>query len=240
MLVGSESLWCLSGELETDGRQGGTLFEWNIVDGGFTRRFNAFPEWLVAIAQQLEGGRFDRREDGSGTKLRLFDPSHPGEAWPELPPHALYGTTTCIERDILAWPESWQRAAGIRPEDLEPRGATHTIAELLASPGDVEIRGTIAGEVVSLAGGGRWARVRVDDGTGTIDVHCPAEATLLGPGIRRRYEFDVLVAPGERLVPPEEPSAADFEDPASHLTAVLMARHGGLPAARAERIRRLP
>lgn len=237
LLIGSESLWCLSAELAVDGQPGGALFEWDIVHGDFHRRFDGVAGWLVHIAAQLENGRFELREERRGTRAHVTWHDEPDSLWPPLPPHPSHGAT--IGRDVLAWPESWQRAAGVRPEDLVPRGATHSIADLLASPDDVDFRGTIAGEVVSLASAGRSTQVRVDDGTATIDVHCPAESTLLGPWLRHRYEFDVVVEPGERHVPRKEPDGADLAESVEHLTAVLSARHFSPPAARAERIRRL-
>jgi len=97
--------------------------------------------------------------------------------------------------DILEWPEHWQRANGVRPEDLAARGAAHTIAEVLGSPPDRELRATIHARVVDLAGGADWARVRVDDGTGRLDVLCPPGTTLLGPRLHATYELDIVVAP---------------------------------------------
>jgi hypothetical protein len=48
--VGHSSLQCMSVELAVGEVQGGALFEWKIVDGGFERRFNGLGEWLSYVA----------------------------------------------------------------------------------------------------------------------------------------------------------------------------------------------
>lgn len=92
-----------------------------------------------------------------------------------------------FSRDPLAWPAEWLAAAGRSLEGIRPRGATHTLAELLDERPE---RATVAGRVVGLAGG-RDLVVTVEDGTGRLDVWCPQQVQAWGPVRKRRFEFDV-------------------------------------------------
>jgi hypothetical protein len=211
--VAYSSHQCMSVELDLGEIEGGAVFEWNLVDEGFERRFDGLGEWLAHIARLVETGLFRRVDSPRGPYLYVPDPDRSSEERGMRPlpgPHPVHGTAVQIGRDILDWPEHWQRAAGLRPEDLRPRGATHTIADLLASPPNQRLRATIAARVVDLMGTGAWTRVRVDDGTAALDVVCPAATTLLGPRMGDRFEFDIVIA-----------------------------RYGGAPGATAEAIRRL-
>jgi hypothetical protein len=233
--LGYESHGCMSVELDMDGIEGGALFEWFVSDpSGFDRRFDGLPDWLRHLAELIGQGRYRRTETEQGPRLLVPDPDDAGAAHAARP-------VLHIGHDILDWPEHWQRANGVRPEDLRLRGATHTLSEVLASPPEQELRATIAGRVVDLAGGGGWTRVRVDDGTGALNVACPTEASLLGPRMHDWYEFDIVVAPGTRQAPVDpDAAAAGIEDPVERVTAMLMARYGGPAGATAEAVRRMP
>lgn len=58
------------------------------------------------------------------------------------------------------------------------------------------MRATIVARVVAPTGSAAWTRARVDDGTGLLDVECPAATTIPGPVIDGWFEFDVVVAAG--------------------------------------------
>ena len=244
--VGYESHACMSVELDVDDIDGGALFEWYVSDtsGGFDRRFNSMADWVSHVAALIKQGSYLRSEAAHGPWLLVPEPERVDEELAEraLPPsHPLYGDTLNIGGDILDWPEHWQRANGVRPDSLRLRGATHTVVGVLSSPPAQELRATIAARVVSLAGGGGWARVRVDDGTGTMDVACPSGTTQLGPRMGDWYEFDVVVAPGARQRPADPiAAAAGIEEPVEHVDAVLIALYGGPATATAEAIRRMP
>jgi hypothetical protein len=244
--VGYESHACMSAELDLDGIEGGALFEWFVSDasGGFERRFNSMADWVSHVAALIDDRRFLRRERADGPWLLVPHPDdYENDRAAHTPPaHPRYGDTLRIGGDILDWPEHWRRANGVRPENLVLRGATHTVAELLASPPETELRATVAARVVDLAGlGGASTRVRVEDATGRMDVACPGNTSLLGPRMRVWYEFDVIVTPGSRTLPADPEAAGEgLADAVERLTAKLMARYGGPPAATAEAIRRMP
>jgi hypothetical protein len=102
------------------------------------------------------------------------------------------------------WIESLSRKRGIDPLDLRPRGASisvHTLLEVAHTTGDS--RGTVQARVVQLAGSGAGYRLQIDDGTGVLDVWCPAGVVVFGPSIGTTLEFDVVVTIGS--VPEEGP-----------------------------------
>jgi hypothetical protein len=101
-----------------------------------------------------------------------------------------------IGREVDAWPAAWLAASGVDLRDREPRGATHAIASLVGTapatvPGPVRITGTI----VRLAGVGFDYYAVVDDGSGTLEVHCPAGSPWL-PVHGRRFELEVTLVGG--------------------------------------------
>jgi hypothetical protein len=243
--VGYESHECMSAELDVDGIEGGVLFQWCVSDvGGFARRFNSMADWVNHVAGLIGDGSYVRIENGQGHCLLVPPPEDIRTELAERtgpPTHPRYGDTLNVSDDILDWPEHWQRVNGLRADNLELRGATHNVSDVLDSPPAQELRATIAAYVVDLAGGGAGGiRVRVDDATGTMDVACPPDTTLLGPVLHGWYEFDIVVAPGARQRPSDPAVAtAGVTDPVEQVTAALMARYGGPAAATAEAIRRM-
>jgi hypothetical protein len=242
-LVGYESWACMSVELDSDFGPGGSLFEWRLEDGGFHLRYHELSGWLDRMTELVVAGEFERREGANGPVLHLLDPhtALPMNALPAPPPpNTVHGEVTAYEREPLRWPAHWQRLSGIEPDDVKPRGATHTIAELLASDAAQPLQATVAGRVVDLGGFGDVVRVRVSDGTGVMAIACPVAVTALGPAMRNEYEFDVIVPVGERHVPPDLDALEPREDPVEDISQRLMARYGGPATAVATAVRPLP
>ena len=99
-----------------------------------------------------------------------------------------------IDRQVDAWPAAWLAASGIDLRDREPRGATHSIARLVrTSPGTVPGPVRIAGTVVRLAGAGADLYAAIDDGSGTLEVRCPAGVSPWLPVHRARFELDITL-----------------------------------------------
>lgn len=197
----SSWVW-VSVELDGPHGEGGTLFQWTLDGDDFRVGYPKLGDWLDRIAALLGEGSYERLDAERGPVVRLNDD---WSEWDDLPPSVLasntvYGSISALPRDPLEWPARWQQASDIDTEG--PRGTTHTIAALLASDPAVEVRATIAGVVLSLAGE-RDTSVRVTDGTDTIDILCPAPTTALGPKVRQRFEFDVVMPPGHRRRPSE-------------------------------------
>jgi len=201
--VAAEGWVSVSVELDGPQRRRGQLLQWAVDGGDFRPGYRHLGDWLMHIAALISNGSYERTIWKEGVAfLRVEDE---WSEWRDLPAdligtHPIYGDAMSLPRDPLQWPAHWQRAAGIEEEDLHARGTTHKIADLLASDPAFEVRATIEGEVISVAGG-RDTFVRVTDGTDTIDIRCPAEITALGPALRKRFEFDVVVPAGHRVRP---------------------------------------
>ena len=242
LLIGYESWNCMWIELDDDDRRGGTLFDGRLDADAFFRRYNCLEDWLDRIVELIAAGSAERIDATSGSYLRVVDPRDElALAAPrDLPRHPLYGDRTEIGRDTLTWPAHWQRASGIDPHDAEPRGATHTIADVLASDPASELRVTVAGRVMDLAGSGTSVRVRVSDGTGAIDISCRAGTTPFGLVCGNRFEFDVTVPAGERHKPADVDAAGQStDDPSEQVARILLARYGGPVGAVATAVRPL-
>lgn len=248
---------------DADGIGGGALFEWAYGGDLFKLRAYRVADWLESLAQLIEEGE-PSPGGGSGPLLdwdryirivsdRLeHSPRHPVYGAPR--PHPRYshiGYSVTFEEDILAWPERWRRLSGVINEDRAPRGATHTIAELMRAaeraaeqePGVGLVRATIAGAVVALGGSRTGWEATVDDGTGQLRVWCPARVTTFGPRIRDHFEFDVVLswdAQAQRAARHREAmKTSPIED--DRIAARFIGLWGPLSdAATAEAIRRLP
>ena len=80
----------------------------------------------------------------------------------------------------------------------------------------------IRARVLAVSGSASGTRIQVSDGTGTLDVWCPASLSLGGPIIERRFEFEVALRPG----------CPAITDAADELSGVERAtRRGDLKAA---------
>jgi hypothetical protein len=229
-LVAYESWTCLSVELDSPFGPGGALFEWRLEDGGFHQRYHELSEWLDRMTELVLAGEFERRDGVHGPTLVLLDP-HTPMTMSARPAIAYY------ERELLKWPLHWQRLSGIEREDVKLRGATHTIAELLASDRSQPLEATIVARVTDLGSWSGNTRVRVDDGTGVMAINCPTAVTALGPGMRREFEFDVIVPAGERHVPRDPGALEKLADPVRDLSQRLMARYGDPATAVATAVR---
>jgi hypothetical protein len=226
--IGYDSHQCMSAELEFGDDPGGALYEFNVVDGDFTRRFSSLADWLRYLSLLIESGNLLRYQTPNGPSVHVPALGRWEEEQARRPVQAVIG------RDILDWPERWQRLNGLEAADLRLRGATSTIAALLATRPDEPAHATIAGLVVALAGSTAGVRVRVEDESARIDVLCPPGTTLLGPRLGQRFEFDVVVPAGPRVRPPAGSTGA------ASVASVLHARHGGPTGATAEAVRPAP
>jgi hypothetical protein len=240
-LIGYESWSCMSIELDGPGGVGGTLFQWRLEGGDFHLGHRRIGDWIARIAELITARSYERLAGNRGTVLRIeddLDEIRSAKLRAGGSDHPLYGGLTAIAREPLQWPAHWQRAAGIEPHDIHARGATHTVAELLASDPATEIRATIAGLVSDLAGFGSDIRVRITDGTETIEILCPAPVTALGPVVGESFEFDVVIPAGARRgsssakVDPSDP-----DDVVAVLAATPQSRYGGAIGATATAVR---
>jgi hypothetical protein len=91
-------------------------------------------------------------------------------------------------------PELWLRSLGTTSRDLQPRGATITIAELRLAARKGEVFGTVQGRTINVGGPITAIGFTIDDGTGTIRLVANNKVTHLGPISQTRVEADVTVA----------------------------------------------
>lgn len=107
-----------------------------------------------------------------------------------------------IGEEAKDWPTHWLTAEGLDTDALRPRGATTTIADLLARAATgVEATGTIrvhVGRKTFPGDGGRW---EVSDDTGRLDLWCPAAVMAFPSGRYDGYEVDAFVHPPQPDIP---------------------------------------
>lgn len=186
-----------------DGDGGGHLFAWGYGGEPFRLQHASVVDLLDLAAEFVEAGRIEVREH-DGRLWVVFDPE---DRWRDAaaarlagrPPHPRIAGTT-VPEDADAWPAHWRAAEGLDDEEPAPRGATTTVAELLAAAArGEEASGTLRAHAATTVGGPGGRRLRVDDGTGTLDVWAPSQ---VGAYVRtREVEIDVVVHPGPRTPP---------------------------------------
>ena len=193
-------------ELDDGLGSGGVCFDWGYCGSPFTVRFPSLAAYFDLLAAMIEIGEFSlHRRDGQS--WYEFDPE---SRWPDAQAVRLsaaqplpgFGGQETVDEDVRRWPEHWLLSNGFTPELRREHGATTTVIDLLRQgEAGSEARGTIRGRVVSAAGSAAGSRVGVDDGTGVLDLWCPAAVCTYGPVMRREFEFDVVVWPNPQAGP---------------------------------------
>lgn len=204
--VAYESHGFLFVELEDGRGHAGAILEWGYAGSPFYVRFGALRDYVDLLATMIELGELTHHERETHSWVE-FDPER---RWADaqtvrlanVQPLPRLGSVREIDEDVRQWPEHWLASNGLTSESRVPRGATTTVAELLhGAAGGTAMRGTIRATVTRLAGSGGGSRVAVDDGTGVLDLWCPAAVSIYGPVIRRAFEFDVVVQPQPDAAP---------------------------------------
>ncbi len=182
-------------------------------DGWLARMFDSIAALLNVVCDAAEenalvesngrlslpNGDYGESLDGHGwSRLRLAR-SPGGLRHPEPPPG-----TELSRSPNPSWPREWLLPLGVTDESLTLRGATHTIAQLVAAAAEAPAQGTIRGRVVTgMSIGGDWWNPVVDDGTGRIVVCCNTALIPISVGCGSEGEFDVVL----KDISTPEPSA---------------------------------
>ena len=195
-------------ELDDERLAGGAVFSWGYCGSPYTLQHASVSDYLHQLAQVWEQRDYEQAQLPDGSTHRNVDNRPFQQRAAELlaagPPHPVYGRQTEFDERPAQWPEHWLAAEGITPGDRQPKGRTAFIGELgQAGPG-APVEGTIHALVTRVAIGSAGARATVDDGTGVLDLWCPASVTMFGPVFNQRFEFDVTV---DRHQSPADPTA---------------------------------
>lgn len=138
------------------------------------------------LGMRVEGGVESMDGHSWGTYRLARSPD--SYRYPDPPP----GTYLSRSPDG-GWPREWLLPLGVTDESLALRGATHTIAELVAAAAGGPVTATIRGRVVSGSGGAGYWNPLVDDGTARIVVACERRTVPISIGVGSDGEFDVVL-----------------------------------------------
>ena len=177
-------------ELGTEWNEGGSILEFEFEDMPFVS--HSVADWLDMLAELLDEGSFELHDGWA----ELDHPAVLADRLARLEssgPHPVYGDLRAIPSALESWPAHWLAASGIDLDSREPLGATSTIAELVDAADGGPVTGRIHAEVVRLVGSAAGALVVVDDGSGMLDVWCPAGTSPWGPVHRLRFELEVTI-----------------------------------------------
>jgi hypothetical protein len=188
-----ESHGWLGVELDGEGWEGGACFAWAVGSEGFDLVARDFTSYVDTVAQTIERGHVVPIEGGASVWWRLDESAFERALADRLreDPHPRWGNSARIDDAPQNWPEHWLASVGSVAADRAPRGATTTVAELLAAPAGGS--GRIQARVERLMGvAGEGSYVVVSDASGSIEVVCPVAVTLFGPRVGIDFEFDVV------------------------------------------------
>jgi hypothetical protein len=162
-----------------DAASGGACFSWAGAGSPVVRRFPSVAAYVDLLATMIELQEFvDHPQHG----VIEFDP---GRRWTDAQVVRLAGCQgPFADRAAMAWTDS-------------PVTSVRALLDRAAS--GESPTGLIRARVVSLSGCAAGTRIEVDDGTGRLDLWCPA-ALAGGPILDRLFDFDVSLQPGvERM-----------------------------------------
>jgi hypothetical protein len=208
-------------ELGSVWSEGGTILEWGMDDYPLVSR--SVTDWIEVLAELVSERRFERSDGYVSFDFRA-EREKRLERLAASGTDPLYGDLRAIPMDVDSWPAHWLAASGIDLRDRVPRGATHTIAELVAAAAGGPVTGRIHGRVIRAVGIGADTLVLVDDGTRPLDVWCPSGTSPWGPVHTRSFEFEVTL---------ERPADAPPDLDTTHAEVSRHALAGDLEAAQA-------
>lgn len=205
-----ESHAFLSVELEDGRGSGGPLLAWEYAGDGYRVAAASLADYVDLLAMWIEVREFSYVHH-EGRSWPVFH--HEGD-WKQVRDARVRAAGTLgplgagprhIGEQPKDWPAHWLAAEPLDTDALRPRGATTTISDLLArAAAGGEATGTIqvrVGRTTFSDAGGRW---EVSDGTGALDLWCPAAVMIYPSGRYEAYEVDVVVRP-------PQPESADAQ-----------------------------
>ena len=125
-----------------------------------------------------------------------------------LPPTIADDEKRPIDSEINTWPKRWRQHQGHADDADALRGATHSVAKLVAARAHGLVEATLVGRIQNLAGSGKGTVARLTDDSGSVEVHIPASAPRFDTSLSDTYEVDVVA---DQLVEPEK-TVDDFGD----------------------------
>ena len=203
----------LSVELVSEWGVGGIVFSHS--DSGYEIVYPDFAHLIEVWAELVEERAF---EAVGGTYALQREPrrAKQEERFHAASPHPLYGEARQIPRDAPGWPAHWLAAAGIDPESRVPRGATHTLAELVHAAEQGEVVGRVVGAVAWMGGSSDGVIVVVDDGATQLDAWFAMGTSAWGPSSSSRLEFELAVRKGGNL--PRDIASGPLRELLAHIS----------------------
>ncbi len=200
-------------ELESSPGSAGTVFAWGYGGTPWIIQHVDLTAYLDQLTTMVELGEWRAELNDQGDVYYRFDPDElwDGIAEVRLPASASvdgYGTQRELDEDVRAWPPHWRAANGYTDDAAKPRGASTTVASLLteAAAGH-DASGIVHARIGRLHGGGDGYQLVIDDGSGRVEIWCPARLSPYGPVVGRWFEFDVVVFAG----PVERPDISGLQ-----------------------------
>lgn len=190
LMFGYQSWDCLGIDLDSPGRPGGSIWQWDLGSDELWQVFPDLTSYVESTASLLRAGGLDEFKPGDSDvaiddmaddnpfRLALMQSDEPGNSYERS--------------DDTAWPEHWRQAQQLDWSHAWAHGATHTIAQLVADRAE-EPRGRIHAEAIAVDPTG----ATISDGTGELrlehdDTHfTPTE-------LRQRFEFDLTLEPDNK------------------------------------------
>lgn len=172
-------------------------------DTGIRPVFRGFADLLRYLITFFEDERAADRSD------RPFDlVNRRDQLATLLPPTMSDDETRPVTIDIDSWPSRWRTHLGLDEHAAAPRGATHTVAELIAARQHGPVRATVVGRLQAVGDSGGTTLARLSDQTGSVEVRINTDARRYGRSPTDTYEVELVA---DRQVGPER-TIDDFSE----------------------------
>lgn len=180
-------------ELEDGQAPGGACFSWHPAGGSFDLQAASLADYLELVAMFIRSGEVERQDPYPP----LFDPE---ERWEDAvaasmpPPRDVRGfeQELRLSSESDNWPEHWRAADRLRFTGRRQHLST-VEALMLAAEEAGAVLGTVRVRVLRSTESGTGRLWTVADGSGGLDVWCPATIPDLEPGWDQVVELDLEV-----------------------------------------------
>jgi hypothetical protein len=187
----------LGGPHAREGEAGG-VWSWSFGAQWFDLVAPSLADWLGLIARAITTGAYEVAERPGG-RAGIHVPRDAIAALAATRIRRARAVADGADDQVAAradlWPDRWLAGSGVHPDLRSARGGGLAIADLIERASTRSLSATISGEVTDLVGERAGVFALARDERHELWVYCPTDVSVLGPRLRRPFEFDVTAGP---------------------------------------------
>ena len=177
----------------------GGVWSWSFGAQWFDLVAPSLPEWLGLLARAITTGAYEVTEGRGGRGVGLYVPRDAIAALAATRIRRARAVADAAADQVAAradlWPDRWLAGSGVSADQRSAHGGGLAIADLIERASTRSLTATISGEVTDLVGERSGVFALARDERHELWVYCPTDVSVLGPRLRRPFEFDVTAGP---------------------------------------------